>query len=489
MKLAEIMRDVPVLEWHADPEMEITGVESDSRRAAEGCLFVAVVGYESDGHNYIRAAAEKGAACVLCSRAPEAEIPYVLMENTRRGLALTAANWYGRPAEKMKIIGVTGTNGKTTTTNLIKTILEKTTGSTVGMVGTNGNYIGGTLLPTERTTPESNELQELFAQMEDAGCSYVVMEVSSHALFLDRVYGVPFEVGVFTNLTEDHLDFHKTMEEYGKAKAILFGMCREGSVNADDPAWKVMAENATCRLTRTGAAEGDYDMWAEEVRLHDNGVDFVFRCGENAWPAHLGIPGRFSVYNALSALSATVLLGVDPGAAVAALGECSGVMGRAEIVPGGKDCTLLIDYAHTPDALENIIRTVKGFARGRVVTLFGCGGDRDRTKRPIMGKIAADLSDFVIVTSDNPRTEKPDAIIRDILAGMTDTDTPYVVIENRREAIHWAVAHAEPGDVVIFAGKGHETYQIIGKTKNHFDEREVIRDALEALKREEENGV
>ena len=485
MKLSDLLKDVPVLEWHADPNMEITGLEADSRRVSPGCLFVAVVGYESDGHSFIPSAADKGAACVLCSRAPETEIPYVLTENTRRGLALTASNWYGRPAEKMKIIGVTGTNGKTTTTNLIKTILEKTTGKTVGLVGTNGNYIGAELLPTERTTPESNELQALFAQMADAGCSYVVMEVSSHALFLDRVYGVPFEVGVFTNLTEDHLDFHRTMEEYGKAKAILFSMCREGSVNADDPAWKVMTENASCRVTRTGAAGGDYDMWAEDVSLHDGGVDFAFRCGDGAWPAHLGIPGRFSVYNALSALSATVLLGVDPGAAVAALGECTGVMGRAEVVPGGRGYTMLIDYAHTPDALENIIRTVKGFARGRVITLFGCGGDRDRTKRPIMGGIAADLSDFVIVTSDNPRTEQPDAIIRDILAGMTETSTPYVVIENRREAIAWAVSHAQPGDVVIFAGKGHETYQIIGKTKNHFDEREVIRDALAALDREE----
>ena len=488
MKLSEILKDVPVLEWHADPEMEIKGVEADSRRTGPGCLFVAVVGYETDGHGYIPAAAEKGAACVLCSRTPETDVPYVLTDNTRRGLALTAANWYGRPAEKMKIVGVTGTNGKTTTTNLIKTILEKTTGKTVGMIGTNGNYIGSTLLPTERTTPESNELQELFARMAEEGCSYVVMEVSSHALFLDRVYGVPFEVGVFTNLTEDHLDFHKTMEEYGRAKAILFTMCRQGSVNTDDPAWKLMTENATCRVTRTGAAGGEYDMWAENVSLHDSGVDFTFRCGDGAWSAHLGIPGRFSVYNAISALSATVLLGVSPEAAVEALAGCSGVMGRAEIVPGGRDCTLLIDYAHTPDALENIIRTVKGFARGRVVTLFGCGGDRDRTKRPIMGKIAADLSDYVIVTSDNPRTEQPDAIIRDILEGMKDTSTPYVVIENRREAIGWAVAHAQPGDVVIFAGKGHETYQIIGKTKNHFDEREVIRDALAALEREEGNG-
>ena len=487
MKLSELLRDVKVLEWHASPDMEITCVEADSRKIREGGLFVAVVGYESDGHSFIPAAMAGGAVCVLCSRKPETDVPYVLTSDTRKGLALAASNWYGRPAEKMKIIGVTGTNGKTTTTNLIKTILEQTTGALVGLVGTNGNYIGSEELPTERTTPESNELQELFARMAEAGCAYAVMEVSSHALFLDRVYGVPFEIGIFTNLTEDHLDFHADMEEYGKAKAILFTMCRQGSVNADDAYADMMTENATCAVTRTGAADGRYDMWAENICLHDSGVDFTFRCKGGAYEAHLGIPGQFSVYNAISALSAAVLLGVSPEQAVGALARCTGVMGRAEIVPGGDGYTLLIDYAHTPDALENIIRTVRGFARGRVVTLFGCGGDRDSKKRPIMGAIAAQLSDFVIVPSDNPRTEQPGAIIRDILEGMKETETPYTVIENRREAIFWAVEHAQQGDVVIFAGKGHETYQIIGKTKNHFDEREVIRDAL-AARREKEGG-
>lgn len=467
-----------MLEFHADAELELTGVESDSRRILPGHLFVAVEGYESDGHNYIEAAVSKGASCVLCARVPDTDVPYVLVENTRRGLALAAANFYGRPAEKLKVVGVTGTNGKTTTTNLVKTILEKTLGAKVGLVGTNGNYIGSEELPTERTTPESHELQALFAQMLEAGCQYAVMEVSSHALFLDRVYGIPFEVGVFTNLTEDHLDFHKTMEEYGKAKAILFSRCRYGCVNMDDEYANLMLDGAKCQIIRTGVKASGCHMFATDISLHDNGVDFQFHACEQSIPAHLGIPGNFSVYNALSALSAVIMLGVEAEKAVSALALCSGVMGRAEIVPGPADFTMLIDYAHTPDALENIINTVRGFAKGRVVTLFGCGGDRDPIKRPIMGKIAADLSDFVIVTSDNPRTEQPGAIIEDILKGMEETKTPYQVIENRREAIFWAVKHAEPRDVIIFAGKGHETYQIIGKTKNHFDEREVIQAAL-----------
>ncbi|MCQ2452851.1 MAG: UDP-N-acetylmuramoyl-L-alanyl-D-glutamate--2,6-diaminopimelate ligase, partial [Oscillospiraceae bacterium] len=320
--------------------------------------------------------------------------------------------------------------------------------------------------------------QSLFAQMVEKGCSYAVMEVSSHALYLDRVYGVPYEVGVFTNLTQDHLDFHKTMEEYGKAKAILFSRCRYGSVNGDDAYAGMMTAGASCELTLTGIKKGPYDMWAENIVFHESGVDFDFCCRGKRLPAHLGIPGSFSVYNALSALSAVILLGLEPEQAVKALALCSGVKGRAELVPGGKGYTMLIDYAHTPDALENILNAVKGFQPKRVVALFGCGGDRDPMKRPIMGKIVQNMADFAIVTSDNPRTEEPAAIIRDILAGMDQSRKNFIVIENRREAITWAVQNAQPGDVLIFAGKGHETYQIIGKEKFHFDEREVIRDAL-----------
>ena len=474
MKLKEILSGICVTKLCADPETEITGVECDSRKVKPGCLFVAVRGYETDGHKFIPQAIQNGAACVLCCDEQDG-IPYCLTDNTRIGLAVTAANFYGRPADKMKIIGVTGTNGKTTTTNLIKTMLELD-GHKVGLVGTNGNMIGADMLPTERTTPESNELQALFKTMYDAGCDTVVMEVSSHALYLDRVGGIEFEVGVFTNLTEDHLDFHKTMLEYGKAKAIMFTKCRHASINVDDEYADIMLKASTVKPLRYSCKDGD--MTAKNLVLHADGVEFDLTYEEKTVRAKLAIPGKFSVYNAMSAISACVLCGVSLEKCAEYLALCHGVMGRAEVVPTGRDFTMLIDYAHTPDAMENIIKTVRGVAKGRVVTLFGCGGDRDSQKRPIMGKIAADLSDFVIVTTDNPRTEVPADIINDILAGMKDTKTPYIVIENRREAIGWAVENAQKDDVVILAGKGHETYQIIGKEKFHFDEREVIRDFL-----------
>ena len=474
MKLKELLKNIKIKELHADPETEITGVAGDSRKADNGSLFVAVKGYESDGHKYIPSAVKNGAVCVMCQTPPENDVPYVLTENTRQGLALASANFYGRPAEKMKIVGVTGTNGKTTTTNLIKSIIEKCLGAKVGLIGTNGNMIGSEMLDTERTTPESNELQELFARMYNAGCEYVVMEVSSHALYLDRVYGIPYEAAVFTNLTEDHLDFHPTMEEYGKAKSILFSMCKYGAVNIDDEYAGMMLSAAKSPVIRYSTKDSSADLCAEDMVLNDDSVEFTAVYKGEKCRAKLGIPGKFSVYNGLSAISAALILGIDLKAAAAALEGCAGVKGRAEVVPTGRDFTMIIDYAHTPDALENIINTVRGFAAGRVVTLFGCGGDRDSKKRPIMGKIAADKSDFVIVTSDNPRTEEPSAIINDILAGMEGTETPYTVIENRREAIGWAIENAKPRDIIILAGKGHETYQILGREKFHFDEREVI---------------
>ncbi len=478
MKLRDILNGIEITELHADMDMEITGVDSDSRKAGPGRMFVAVVGFESDGHKFIESAVKAGAVCILCQRPPESDVPYVLTPNTRRGLAAASANMLGRPADKMKIIGVTGTNGKTTTTNLVKTIIEKCLGAKVGLIGTNGNMIGNTELHTERTTPESNELQELFAKMYDAGCEYVVMEVSSHALFLDRVYGVTYEAAVFTNLTEDHLDFHPTMEDYGKAKAILFTICRKGAVNIDDEYAHLMLDAAKSPVLKYSVLNESAELHAENVELHDDSVSFTAVYGGERCEAHLAIPGKFSVYNALSAISAAIMLGIGLKSAVSALAQCRGVMGRAEVVPTGRDFTIIIDYAHTPDALDNIISTVRGIARGRVVTLFGCGGDRDSRKRPIMGSIAAEKSDFVIVTSDNPRTEEPGAIINDILQGMQDTKTPYVVIENRREAIGWAIKNAQPRDIIILAGKGHETYQILGREKVHFDEREVVAEYL-----------
>ena len=478
MKLSDILSGVEIKNARVGMGIEITGITCDSRKVKHGNVFVAIRGYESDGHEYIPAALKSGASCIVCEDAPEGNGPFVTAENTRRALSLMSANFYGRPADKMKIVGVTGTNGKTTTTNLLKTIIENSTGAKVGLIGTNRNMIGGTEIKTERTTPEASELQALFAEMLDAGCEYVIMEASSHALFLDRVYGVMFEVGVFTNLTTDHLDFHKSMEAYGRAKSILFSQCRKGVVNMDDDYSETIIASAKCPVFTYSAESTEADLSAKSIDLKPDGVTFVALMTGMLEKIHLGIPGMFSVYNALAATSAALQLGIPLGAASKALSQCKGVMGRAEVVPTNGSYTVIIDYAHTPDALENIIKAAKGFSRGRIMTLFGCGGDRDKTKRPIMGKIAMQLSDFVIITSDNPRTEEPSAIIADIMKGTEGLKTPNIVIENRKEAIGWALLNAKPNDTIILAGKGHETYQVIGKEKHHFDEREIIAEFL-----------
>lgn len=476
MKLSELLRDVPVLETNMTLAEEITGVSYDSRETKAGDLFVAMAGFATDGHRFIPMALERGAVCVLCQERPEGDgIPFVRTADSRAALARVGRSWYGDPAAGMTMVGVTGTNGKTTTTYLLKDILEQAAGARVGLIGTNQNMIGSEILPTERTTPESFELQGLFRRMADAGCTHVVMEVSSHALALQRVAGIHFAVGIFTNLTQDHLDFHGTMEAYCDAKAQLFQMCGAGVYNADDPWAPRLMAGAACRKISIGEhGEQKPDLAAEHIALTAQGVSFDAVAPGERVAIHVGIPGGFMVYNTLGVLAAARELGIPLEQSAHVLRHSAHVKGRVEVVPTGGDYTMLIDYAHTPDALENVLTAARCFARGRVVALFGCGGDRDRTKRPKMGKIAADLADFVIVTSDNPRTEAPGAIIDDILAGMADTATPYVVVENRVEAIHYAMDHAESGDVVILAGKGHETYQVIGHEKRHLDEREVV---------------
>ena len=473
MKLNELLQDISVLAWNANPELEISDISYDSRNTKPGELFVAVTGFESDGHRFIGSAVEKGAAAILCERAPDCEIPYVLVENTRLALALAACRYFRNPAADMQVIGVTGTNGKTTTTMLVKHMLEQQCGAKVGLIGTNQNMIGDSVLETERTTPESYELQKLFREMVDAGCSHCVMEVSSHSLELDRVAGVPFAVGVFTNLTQDHLDFHKTMENYALAKAKLFGRCRSCSINLDDEWAEVMLRAAACP-TMTYSAKVDADLYADQIRLSADGVQFI-ACyqGETA-AVRMQIPGKFSVSNALSVITVGLQLGLTLQECADALATATGVKGRVEVVPTYSDYTILIDYAHTPDALENVLKSMKEVAEGRVVVLFGCGGDRDRTKRPIMGKIASDLADFVIVTSDNPRTEDPSAIVAEVASSIPADGVPHIIIEDREEAIAWAMQNHQPNDLIILAGKGHETYQIIGKTKRHMDEREIV---------------
>ena len=475
MKLSELLHGLCPLELHAEEEREITGICYDSRQVQPGNVFVAISGFAADGHRCIPMAREKGAAVVFCEHAPQDGGEYVLFSDTREALALASANWFGHPAEKMTMIGVTGTNGKTTSTYLLKHILEKTLGAKVGLVGTIQNMIGSEVIHTERTTPESYELQELFRRMLDAGCTHVIMEVSSHALVLHRVGGVRFHTGLFTNLTQDHLDFHKTMEEYRKAKSMLFSVSDHGVINVDDGVAEALLREAKCPVLTYSAGKAPADLTAQEIVLEPHRVSFRAQFGGQSAPVELGIPGAFSVYNALGVIGAALTLGLSLDQIADALASAHGVKGRAEVVPTpGKDYTVLIDYSHTPDSLENILRTVREFAKGRVIAVFGCGGDRDPIKRPIMGRIAAELADFVLVTSDNPRTEDPMKIIDQILVGVQEKDTPYMVIENRRQAIRWAMDHAQAGDVIILAGKGHETYQEIGHEKYHLDEREEV---------------
>ena len=473
MKLKELLQGIPVLETNADLQMNIEAVAYDSRKVTKGSLFVAITGFASDGNRFIPMALEKGAAVVVTARKPEGEIPYVLVESDRYALAMIGTNFYGHPAKSMTMIGVTGTNGKTSVTLLLKHVLEKTLGAKVGLIGTMENLVGDEVIPTERTTPESFELQALFARMRDAGCTHVVMEVSSHALTLDRVGGVHFDVAAFTNLTEDHLDFHKTMEAYCEAKAELFGRCDAAVINVDDGYAPAMLAKANCPVTTYSLHQGD--LRAENLELHAEGIHFDALHGDVSVPVSLGIPGKFTVYNALAVLGIAGALGISLTDAAAALVSAKGVKGRIEVVPTPETpYSVLIDYAHTPVGLENVLTSVKYFCKGRVIAVFGCGGDRDPIKRPIMGRIGVTESDFAIITSDNPRTEDPMAIIEDILKGVSEDMGDYIVVPERRNAIRYAMDIAKKDDIIILAGKGHETYQEIGGVKYHLDEREEV---------------
>ncbi len=474
MKLRDLLKDIPFTYTAVDLDIDIREVRYDSRAVQPGDLFVAVRGFATDGHAYIGMALKKGAVAVVCEQAGKG-IPAVIVPDARAALADIAGNRFDHPSRKLTMVGVTGTNGKTTTTTLVKHILEAE-GHKVGLIGTNQNMIGDEVIPTERTTPESYELQALFARMAEAGCTHCVMEVSSHSLVLDRVRGVRFAVGAFTNLTQDHLDFHKTMEAYREAKAKLFTISDKGVVNLDDPVADKMLADATCPCLTFSADKDAADLSAKNIELGASGVSFVAATRDAIARVSLGIPGHFSVENALAALGVCVALGVPLEHAARALGTAHGVKGRAEVVPTDTDYTVLIDYAHAPDGVSNILRTVRGFAKGRVIALFGCGGDRDRTKRPIMGHLAAELSDYCIVTSDNPRTEQPETIIEDIVAGMKDAKVPVDVICDRRAAIYHALDIAQKDDVIVLMGKGHETYQEIDHVKHHMDEREIVAD-------------
>ena len=474
MKLKKLLEGIEIIESTADMELDIASVAYDSRKVERGGLFVAISGFASDGNRFIPMAMEKGAAVIVTAKKPELDVPYVLIPSDRLALALIGCNFYSHPARSMTMIGVTGTNGKTSVTLLLKQVIEKVLGAKVGLIGTMENRIGDLVIPTERTTPESFELQGLFAQMRDAGCKYVVMEVSSHAIALERIGGVRFDVAAFTNLTEDHLDFHKTMENYCDTKAELFNRCDKAVLNCDDSWFERISQNVKCDMLTT-SVKGSGSLNARDLLLRADGIAFTAEMGTEHASVSLQIPGRFTVYNAITVLGIASQLGISLQTAASTLATAGGVRGRVEVVPTpGKPYTVLLDYAHTPDGLENVLTSVRDFCKGNLIVVFGCGGDRDPIKRPIMGHIGVSLADFAVITSDNPRNEDPMTIISDILKGVEDTDGEYIVIENRRKAIQYAMDKAGKNDIIILAGKGHETYQEIRGVKHHLDEREEV---------------
>ena len=473
MKLSEVLKGIEVKNEYE--EREVLEVTADSRNVEEGYLFVCVKGASFDGHNVAAEMLEKGAVAVVTERDLGLE-NQILVDDSRACLSPICANFFGNPADKLKIIGLTGTNGKTTTTFLIKQILENV-GKKVGLIGTVQNMVGSEVFPAHYTTPDPHELQSLFRKMVDAGCEYCVMEVSSQALAQGRVNGVPFLIGAFTNLTQDHLDYHKTWENYFNSKRILFENCEIAVTNLDDEYGLEIVRDLPCKVRTYALDNTKADYTAKNITFSASGVKYELVC-DNIGRVYCPVPGRFSVYNSLCAAAIALELGLDFKEVLVAISKSNGVKGRIEVVPTDTDYTIIIDYAHSPDGLENIISSLREIAEGRVVTLFGCGGDRDKTKRPKMGKIAAELSDFCVVTSDNPRSENPTAIIEDILEGMKETKTPYKVVENRKEAIRWAMENAEKNDIILLAGKGHETYQILPSGTIRFDEREVVSEIL-----------
>ena len=474
MKLRDILQNSNVMEWHADPDQDICNVFADSREAGPGGLFIAVPGHQVDGHSFIPQVVQAGCTAAVTQN-PVDGIPYILVKDTYRELGRIADVFYGHPSRKMRMIGVTGTNGKTTCTYLIKSLFEQIRKEKVGLIGTNQNMIGDQSYPTRNTTPDGITLQKLLDQMVNEGCDTCVMEVSSHALQENRVAEIGYNIGLFTNLTQDHLDFHKTMENYRSAKAKLFCQSEKAALNADDPAYPFMMQGASTPFLLFGRENAAADLKAENVQLYPDRVEFDASYDQKSCHFNLHIPGKFSVYNAMTAISAGLLSGLSLEEMAAAMSNIHGIKGRVEVVPTPLDATVLIDYAHTPDALQNVLSSFEEVKHhGKIYTLFGCGGDRDKTKRPKMGKIVGEMSDVAIVTSDNPRTEDPMAIIEDILPGMENCSAAVKVIPDRREAIRWGLSQLQAGDILLLAGKGHETYQEINHVKHHLDEREEI---------------
>lgn len=476
-----------------DGTARIGGIQTDSRKVAPGDLFICtpgIRGMTQDRHDFAVQAVAQGAAALVVERDVPAQVPKLFVKDANDAASRIACHVNGYPSLAMKVIGVTGTNGKTTTSWIIEHVLREQ-GFATGLMGTVRMKIGGQIFDVANTTPDTLELQSSFRRMVEAGAQYCVMEVSSHALDMGRVKGVRFRTAVFTNLTQDHLDYHKTMESYRAAKGLLFSRLGNGYspdpearsfavLNADDEA-SAEYRRLTAAETITYGLREEADVRAEEIRITPQGTEFTVRTFAGSAKVSMKLLGRFNVYNALGAIATTLAEGVSLERIANSLERVDVVDGRMELVREGQTFPVIVDYAHTPDGLENALATIKEFAEGRIITVFGCGGDRDRSKRPIMGRIAGEYSDVVLCTSDNPRTEDPMAILSDIEPGIASSGIAqdrYELVPDRRTAIRKAVEMARPGDVVLIAGKGHETYQIIGKVTHPFDDREVAREAI-----------
>ena len=478
--IADAMKDKALL--YGNGQAEITALCLDSRKVKPGTLFFCVPGLRVDGHDFAPMAVEAGASGLVVERRLDIDCPQLVVKDVREALSLIAACFYGYPAREMKLIGITGTKGKTTTSYLVKSILEKA-GYKTGLIGTVGSMIGETQIPTNLTTPDPIDFQSLLRQMADAGVDYVVMEVSAHALALRKLVGIRFTAAAFTNLSQDHFDFFGNFDNYLAAKMKLFtpDFCERAVYNADDE--RVAGAMRQVSIPAQGyAIREPAQIYAKDIDVNERGCAFQLNFHKRyRLDVTLHLSGIFNVYNSLTAAALCDAVGVGAEAIRAGLEAVKNVPGRIELLDTDTPYRVILDYAHSPDALENILTTIRQTARARVIALFGCGGDRDHEKRPIMGEIGGRMADFCVLTSDNPRGEDPNDILREIEAGIKQTEGKYVVIENRREAIRYAMNMAEPGDVIVLAGKGHETYQEIKGVKYPFDEKVVVRELLEEL--------
>lgn len=471
MELSRIAQDLGI--EYTGPQAEITAVDYDSRKVGRGSLFCCLVGEKTDGHNFASMAVEKGASALICQRPLPLNVPQLIVPDGREAMARAAACFYGHPERELTMLAVTGTNGKTSVTYMVKSVAE-TAGKKVGLIGTIQNLIGEEKVYTERTTPESVDLFALLRRMADKGVELVVMEVSSHALAQQRVAGIPFKAGLFTNLTQDHLDYHKTFENYRAAKKKLFAQCGIAILNGDDEMAAYMKEGLSIPVWTMGIHHPG-EFYARGIEITTQGASFHLFTPQGNGRISLHISGLFSVYNAMGTAALCTAAGIPFSCIVKGLEGLRGVAGRLECVDtGDRPFSVYVDYAHTPDALQNVLETARGFTRRRLISVFGCGGDRDHGKRPIMGEIGGRYSDHVILTSDNPRTEDPMDILKAVEEGVKRTATPYIVTENRREAIREALEEAGDGDVIVIAGKGHESYQEINGVRHHFDDKEIV---------------